>query len=104
MTRYNIFGALLIAAALVAAPAAGAQALKIGVVNFGRLLEESPQAKAAQQALENEFAARKRELQNMERDLKAREERLQKDGATMAELILFKIMLLPLEAAKSIAA
>ena len=47
MTRHNIFGALLIAAALATAPAAGAQALKIGVVNFGRLLEESPQAKAA---------------------------------------------------------
>ena len=56
MTRHNIFGALLIAAAFATASAAEAQALKIGVVNFGRLLEESPQAKAAQQALENEFA------------------------------------------------
>ena len=58
MTRHTLFGALLIAAALAAAPTAGAQALKIGYVNFGRLLEESPQAKAAQQALENEFLPR----------------------------------------------
>ena len=43
------------------------------------------QAQAASQALENEFAARKRDLQNLERDLKAREDKLQKDGATMAE-------------------
>lgn len=67
-------------------PLSAAQAqTKIGVVNVARLLQEAPQAQAASQALENEFAARKRELQNMERDLKAREEKLQKDGATMAE-------------------
>ena len=60
MTRHIAFGALVIAAALVAAQGAQAQALKIGVVNFGRLLEESPQAKAAQQALENEFMPRQR--------------------------------------------
>jgi outer membrane protein len=69
-----------------ALPFTAAQAqTKIGVVNVARLLQEAPQAQAASQALENEFAARKRELQNMERDLKAREDRLQKDGATMAE-------------------
>src|SRR5512139_3133273 len=67
-------------------PLAAAQAqAKIGVVNVARLLQEAPQAQAASQALENEFAARKRDLQNMERDLKAREDKLQKDGATMAE-------------------
>src|SRR5512136_1979016 len=58
---------------------------KIGVVNVARLLQEAPQAQAASQSLENEFAARKRDLQNTERDLKAREDKLQKDGATMAE-------------------
>jgi outer membrane protein len=66
-------------------PLAAAQAqAKIGVVNVARLLQEAPQAQAASQALENEFAARKRDLQNMERDLKAREDKLQKDGAVMA--------------------
>jgi len=67
-------------------PLASAQAqAKIGVVNVARLLQEAPQAQAASSALEGEFAARKRDLQNMERDLKAREDKLQKDGATMAE-------------------
>jgi outer membrane protein len=72
--------------AAVSMPLSAAQAqTKIGVVNVARLLQEAPQAQAASQALENEFAARKRDLQNMERDLKAREDKLQKDGATMAE-------------------
>ena len=72
--------------AAVSLPLSAAQAqTKIGVVNVARLLQEAPQAQAASQALENEFAARKRDLQNLERDLKAREDKLQKDGATMAE-------------------
>jgi outer membrane protein len=75
---------LTLAATSLPIAAAQAQA-KIGVVNVARLLQEAPQAQAASQALENEFAARKRDLQNMERDLKAREDKLQKDGATMAE-------------------
>ena len=76
----------LLTIAASALPLASAQAqAKIGVVNVARLLQEAPQAQAASQALENEFAARKRDLQNSERDLKAREDKLQKDGATMAE-------------------
>jgi len=77
--------ALLVSAA-VALPvgAANAQA-KIGVVNVARLLQEAPQAQAASQALENEFAARRRDLENQQKDLKAREDKLQKDGAVMAE-------------------
>ena len=73
-----------IAASALPLASANAQA-KIGVVNVARLLQEAPQAQAASSALEGEFAARKRDLQNMERDLKAREDKLQKDGATMAE-------------------
>ena len=49
MNRHLIPGALLLAAALAAPGAAGAAELKIGYINFGRLLEESPQAKSAQQ-------------------------------------------------------
>ena len=59
--------------------------IKIGVVNFQKLLEEAPQTKTAMQALENEFAPRRRELMTMQNDLKARDEKLQKEGAVMAE-------------------
>src|SRR5580700_10254234 len=58
---------------------------KIGVVNFQKLLEDAPQTKTAMQALENEFAPRRRELLTMQNDLKARDEKLQKEGAVMSE-------------------
>jgi outer membrane protein len=59
--------------------------IKMGVVNFQKLLEEAPQTKTAMQALETEFAPRRRELLTMQNDLKARDEKLQKEGAVMAE-------------------
>jgi len=85
MTRQSIFGAMLTAAALVAAPDAGAQALKIGVVNFGRLLEESPQAKAAQSALEAEFMPRQRDVAAQQKSLQEKADKLQKEAAVMSE-------------------
>jgi outer membrane protein len=78
--------ALLTIAAASAVPFATAQAqAKIGVVNVARLLQEAPQAQAASAALENEFAARRKDLESQQRDLKAKEDKLQKDGATMAD-------------------
>src|SRR5258706_16360803 len=59
--------------------------VKMGVVNFQKLLEDAPQTKTAMQALENEFAPRRRELLTLQNDLKARDEKLQKEGAVMAE-------------------
>jgi outer membrane protein len=69
---------------VLAAQTASAE-MKIGVVSFQKLLEEAPQTKTAMQALENEFAPRRRELLTMQNDLKARDEKLQKEGAVMAE-------------------
>jgi outer membrane protein len=69
---------------LLAAQQASAE-VKMGVVNFQKLLEEAPQTKTAMAALENEFAPRRRELLTMQNDLKARDEKLQKEGAVMAE-------------------
>ena len=83
-TKSVLLALVTLAASALPLGAAQAQA-KIGVVNVARLLQEAPQAQAASQSLESEFASRKRELQGLERDLKSREERLQKDGATMAE-------------------
>ena len=83
-TKTALLALVTIAASALPLGAAQAQA-KIGVVNVARLLQESPQAQAASQSLEGELANRKRELQTLERDLKTREEKLTKDGATMAE-------------------
>jgi outer membrane protein len=84
--RIKTVSLALLALAATSLPAGAAQAqAKIGVVNIARLLQEAPQAQAASAALENEFAARRRDLENQQKDLKAREDKLAKDGAVMAE-------------------
>ena len=74
---------LCLCLALLAGPANAE--IKMGVVNFQKLLEDAPQTKTAMQALENEFAPRRRELLTLQNDLKARDEKLQKEGAVMSE-------------------
>jgi outer membrane protein len=59
--------------------------MKIAVVNVPQLLEDAPQAKSAMQALEEEFSPRRREILNQQKDLKTKQEKLQRDGAVMAE-------------------
>ena len=68
-----------------AALPAGAADLKIGVVDYGKLMEESPQAKTVVEAIRTEFTPRQRDLQTQQQALKAKEDKLQKDGATMTE-------------------
>ena len=76
------FGFVAAVGALGASPAWAE--LKIGVVDYGRLVEESPQAKSALDSIRTEFTPRQRDLQNQQASLKAKEDKLQKDGATMA--------------------
>jgi outer membrane protein len=76
-------GAIAAGGALIALPAWAE--LKIGVVDPQRLLEESPQGKAASESMRTEFAPRQRTLQAQEQALKAKQEKLQKDGATMTD-------------------
>jgi outer membrane protein len=86
MSTFNrsiAFLGLCLCLALISGPASAE--IKMGVVNFQKLLEDAPQTKTAMQALENEFAPRRRELLTMQNDLKARDEKLQKEGAVMAE-------------------
>ena len=58
---------------------------KIGVVDPQRLLQESPQGKAVQDSMRAEFAPRERTLQAQAQAIKAKQEKLQKDGATMTD-------------------
>jgi len=71
-------------AAFAALPAMAAEP-KIGVVDFQRLAIESPQGKAVMESMRAEFAPRERTLQAQGQAVKAKEEKLQKDGATMSE-------------------
>ena len=58
--------------------------IKIGVVNASRLLQESPQAKAVQDALRTEFAPKQREMAAQQAALKAKQEKYEKDSSTMS--------------------
>jgi outer membrane protein len=78
--------AVLASVTVVAPSMAQAQttkALKIGFVNVQRLLIESPQANAANRALENEFAPRQRDLVAKQKSFKDRTDKFQKDGPVM---------------------
>src|SRR5262245_39802102 len=84
VTRLNNSKLLSLAflAALFAAPAARAD-IKIAVVDYGRLVEESPQAKTAMDAIRTEFTPKQREVENLVNSLKAKEDKLNKDAPTM---------------------
>ena len=71
-----------VALAAVPAQAAG---LRIAVVNYGELLQQSPQAKAAVAKLRAEFAPKQRTLQVEANALKAKEDTLKKNEATMTQ-------------------
>jgi outer membrane protein len=84
--RFNPYlsGLLLVTASFVTGGAV-AQDLKIGVVNVPRMIEESPQAKSVMEALQDEFAPRQRTLVGLQKDLREKEERLQRDGQVLGE-------------------
>ncbi len=86
MSTFNR-GLPVLALALCGVLAAGQASaeIKIAYVNFQKLLEEAPQTKSAMAALETEFGPRRRELLTLQNDLKAKDEKLQKEGAVMAE-------------------
>jgi len=82
LNNSKIWAIALVAACGFAAPAWSE--IKVGVVDYGRLVEESPQAKVALEAIRTEFTPRQREIQQQEQALKAKEDKLEKDAATMA--------------------
>jgi outer membrane protein len=76
---------LVLLAALMPAGASAqaAPATKIGVVNFAKLIQDSPQAKVTLKALEDEFSPRQRDLVAKQTELKDRQAKLQKDSPVM---------------------
>jgi outer membrane protein len=84
ITTHSLAWIVAIAGSFAVLPA-WAVDLKIGVVDYGKLMEQSPQAKTVVDAIRTEFTPRQRDLQNEQQSLKAKEDKLQKDGATMTE-------------------
>ncbi len=77
---------MLTGAAALAMVAMPVQAeTRVGVVNTVRLMEEAPQAKAAQSDIETEFAPREQELVALQKEIRNLEDRLSRDGAVMSE-------------------
>jgi outer membrane protein len=72
-------------AVMAVAPAALSAELKVGFVNYQKLLAESPQARAANSALESEFANRQKDIVAQQKALKDKEDKLQRDSAVMSE-------------------
>ncbi|HVY64922.1 MAG TPA: OmpH family outer membrane protein [Gammaproteobacteria bacterium] len=86
MTVAKFLPAVLLAVAAASSGVAHAQgALKIGVINVSRLLEQSPQAEAVTKRLQDEFAPRQRDIQAAQNRLQQQQDRFQKDSAVMGE-------------------
>ncbi len=79
----SVMWSLAASAALLGMSAAAQAELKIGVLNYGRLMDESPQGKVLLEQLRSEAATKQRELQTQAASLKARADKLGKDRATM---------------------
>lgn len=76
---------LLLALAVSASASAWAADLKIGVIDMRVILSKSPQAQAATQKLQNEFKAREEKIVSLEKALKEKMEKMQRNSAIMSE-------------------
>ena len=81
----RLIGSILAGMTLLAPLGVAHAQTKIAVVNWQQLLEEAPQAKSAMAALQDEFQPRQKDIVQQQKDLKAKEDKLQRDGAVMAE-------------------
>lgn len=83
MIRYRSFAIAAVVAVL--ATAAAAADSRVAVVDIDRLMRESPQGRAVQEALRAEFGDRQRDLQAQQKSLRDLEERLNRDRSVMSE-------------------
>ncbi len=82
----GMFSKAMIPAMAAMAALAGTPAMaeiKLGVLDFSRLMEESPQGKALIESLRSEVGGKQRELQTQATSLQGKREKLVKDRATM---------------------
>ena len=75
----TIFLAIFLASPVLAAD------LKIGYVDIGKILNESPAAKAAQKKLEQEFTPRNKKLEAQAKKINKQKEKLKKESDIMSK-------------------
>ena len=86
MKKTSIFWSHVVGLALLAmGGAAAAQNAKVGFVDVGRLLEDSPQAVAARQKLQNEFAPRNEQLEKLHKEVTGIAQKLTNESDVMSE-------------------
>ncbi len=83
--RYLVNAMAGIALIISFAASAGAQEIKIGVVNIPALMDQAPQARVAMTALDEEFKPRQREIIAKQNEFQELSERVQRDLAVMGE-------------------
>ncbi len=72
-------------ASLMPVPGLHAQEIKVGYVDADKILEESPQSKAAIQNLESEFRPREKELLNLRDRITQAESEIDKNSLVMSD-------------------
>ncbi len=77
--------ALSIAMLVLMASGVAHAEVRIGYVHTKRVVEKAPQAVAASNKLQSEFASREAGIVAQQKELKKQEEQLQRDGAIMSE-------------------
>lgn len=86
MIRSKFLLAATLAVAAVSSGVANAQGnLKIGVINVGRLLEQSPQTGSVTKKLQDEFAPRQRDITALRQKLQTQQDTFQRDAPVMGE-------------------
>jgi len=78
----NIFITVIFGVLILAGPV-DAEGLKIGFVNVGRLINESPQATQAMEALQEEFAPRQREIVALQNEFQEKQAQIERDLEVM---------------------
>ena len=84
LLRRSLFAGLVAVAGWVVHPAALGEEMKLGFVNVPRVMDAAPQAIAARDRIDDEFAPRDRELVLLQRELNEQEDRLVKNSAIMS--------------------
>lgn len=84
LRRFN-HGLLVALIAIVLWPQLASADIKIGFINPIKVLEMAPQAEAARNELEREFAQRKDDLEAEDTGIRRAEEKLGRDSAIMSE-------------------
>jgi len=80
-----IYAGLVLAVGMFTTTQAAAAEVKVGFVNVAKVLELAPQAEAARDRIEKEFAPKDRELLEQQKDVRNQEDRLVKNAAVLSE-------------------